>query len=131
VTRSILYRIQKTVTWEAAHQLMGLPKDHQCSNMHGHSYRAEITLSSNEVDEVGFVIDFGVISKIVKETYDHKVLNDVMPDNPTAEHLAEHLAELILTYLFKIHADKAVKLESVRVYETATSWAEVVIVEAP
>lgn len=131
MNRKLKYRIEKTVKWEASHRLVGLPADHQCSRLHGHSYSAKITLSSYEVDDVGFVIDFGILGKMVKDVFDHRHLNEVMPVNPTAENIAAYMVEIILSVLFKMQVEKYVRLESVRVYETETSWAEVVVEETP
>ena len=129
MSRRIKYTIQKTVSWESSHQLMGLPADHQCSRLHGHSYRADIELSGYELDGVGFLIDFGILGTMVRETLDHKHLNDVIPTNPTAENIAKWLVEVVMGILFKLQADTSVQLRRVRVYETATSWAEALVEE--
>ena len=39
-----------------------LPDDHQCARLHGHNYIVKIELNSLELDEVGFVTDYGDLS---------------------------------------------------------------------
>jgi 6-pyruvoyltetrahydropterin/6-carboxytetrahydropterin synthase len=46
-------------SFEASHQLTGLPEGHTCMRMHGHSYRVELIVRSPVVDEHGFVMDYG------------------------------------------------------------------------
>lgn len=41
-----------------------------------------------ELDRNGMVTDFSVIKEKVKSVLDHKVINDVLPCNPTAENIA-------------------------------------------
>ncbi|NPE28555.1 6-carboxytetrahydropterin synthase QueD [Methanococcoides sp. SA1] len=69
-----------------------LPEHETCGIVHGHTYKIEIVLEG-EKQENGMVMDFYIIKKIVKEilkTYDHKLLNDVLPF-PSAENMCEHM----------------------------------------
>jgi 6-pyruvoyltetrahydropterin/6-carboxytetrahydropterin synthase len=93
--------------------------------MHGHSYEAEIVLTSESLDDTGFVLDYGVLGAI-RNKLDHQHLNDIMPGNPTAERLAVFIATLVNDALFKMGYDtEGVRVESVLVKETASSWAMV------
>lgn len=121
----LTYTITKELRWEAAHVLHGLPEGHQCGRLHGHSYRASVTLVASSLDENGFVLDFGIIKEVVKDRYDHQTLNDRMQGNPTAERIAEDLFKLINEVLFKLEYDKEVKVLSVTVWETETCCATV------
>lgn len=123
----IQYRIQKEVRFEAAHVLEGLGPRHPCSKMHGHSYRAIITLTAFNLDEVGMVIDFDILEAIRKKL-DHTVLNEVLPFNPTAENIARWAYETINQVILQLDAQEDVKVEKVRIHETDTSWAEAVVV---
>ncbi len=89
----------------------------KCRFLHGHNYRIHFHLSADSLDEVGRVLDFGVIkSKLcqwLEEEYDHKFLiwsEDpdryklgrnfadslvIVPFNPTAENIARHLVEVV------------------------------------
>lgn len=114
------YRIWKSFSFSAAHQLTGLPPDHQCARMHGHNYAVEVELGSEDLNGIGFVRDFGELGsfkKWIDAFLDHRVLNDVIPEmNPTAENLAKYLYERVGVEFPEVCA--------VRVQETPTSIAE-------
>lgn len=121
---SFKYRIGKTIKWEAAHQLKGLPDDHPCSRLHGHSYEAEIVLWAELLDEVGFVLDYNVL-KAVREMLDHQNLNEILDANPTAENIAVFIFAAVSDILREMEASEEVFIESVKVRETQSTWAEV------
>jgi 6-pyruvoyltetrahydropterin/6-carboxytetrahydropterin synthase len=82
-------RVTRTFAFEAAHQLPWHPG--RCRDLHGHSYRLEVTVEGPLGDN-GIVMDFsevkGVVEREVINRYDHRYLNDVL-DNPTAELIAD------------------------------------------
>lgn len=87
------WKICKKFSFDAAHKLNGLPPGHKCGNLHGHTYTVEVEFSSEDLDEYGFVVDFGdlaPIKQLIDGAFDHRCLNDVVPEgyNPTAENLA-------------------------------------------
>ncbi len=89
-----MFTIKKEFSFSASHQLEGLPPDHPCSRLHGHNYKIIVQLSSETLDETGFVKDYrelGIIKTFIDSELDHRHLNDVFPVNPTAENLAKHL----------------------------------------
>ncbi|MFG2913129.1 6-pyruvoyl tetrahydropterin synthase family protein [Kitasatospora sp. NPDC048298] len=123
------HRIGKAFRFEAAHFLPGLPEGHQCSRMHGHSYEVVFVLTADRLVTPGFVTDFGDLArvkKLIDSTLDHRTLNDVLPVAPTSENLAGWLADW-----FVAHVEPSLpgRLVSVRVSETASSWAEFVLEE--
>jgi 6-pyruvoyltetrahydropterin/6-carboxytetrahydropterin synthase len=87
----------------------------KCSNLHGHNYRIHFHCEAKNLDEIGRVIDFGVIKLClcgwIEDNWDHKLLlwgNDPLamplaelsPEsvsltsfNPTAENMAKFLCE--------------------------------------
>lgn len=80
--------------FEAAHWLPRVPKGHKCAQMHGHSYRFAVHVRG-EVDEMGWVMDFAEMRKIVDpvvEELDHRCLNEIAGlENPTAERITKWL----------------------------------------
>jgi 6-pyruvoyltetrahydropterin/6-carboxytetrahydropterin synthase len=115
--------IAKTFTFQAAHLLPN--HDGKCAQLHGHSYRVDVHARgpingpTGKPDE-GMVLDFARIAaawRLVEPHLDHRFLNDVLDFPTTAENLASYL-------LTRLH-DAQPAVCSVRVWETATSWAEV------
>lgn len=131
--------IGKTFTFEAAHRLPD--HDGHCRRLHGHSYRVEVTLDGPVHDD-GMVLDFGKLSKIWKEDLDplldHRTL--LWIGDPLVEALHPLLGDALIRFAFVPSAENLatfiknqltvclnvddVKVARVRVYETATSWAE-------
>jgi 6-pyruvoyltetrahydropterin/6-carboxytetrahydropterin synthase len=119
-----VYRIGKTFTVEAAHQLGGLPEGHRCGRLHGHGYTVEVTLASMLLTGPGFVVDFAELDGLKQHLdsgFDHRFLNDAVEVEPTAENLARVLFDWCAAHL---GLPDGAFVEAVRVRETATSWAE-------
>jgi 6-pyruvoyltetrahydropterin/6-carboxytetrahydropterin synthase len=79
-------------TFEAAHRLPNVPSDHKCSRLHGHSFRARVSVAGPVDSRAGWVIDFAAIKDACKPVIaqlDHYYLNEIAGlDNPTSERLA-------------------------------------------
>ncbi len=136
-------RLTKEFRYEGAHALMGY--DGKCRHIHGHSYILYVTVKGSPSSDIaspkcGMLLDFTELKKIVNETivfkFDHaltiregaplidelKAQYDniiVLPFQPTCENLVIHFAELLSQRL-----PKEVKLFSLKLYETATSYVE-------
>jgi 6-pyruvoyltetrahydropterin/6-carboxytetrahydropterin synthase len=139
-------RITKQFSFETGHALYGY--DGKCKNVHGHSYRLDVTVIGTPIAEntnvkFGMVIDFTDLKKIVKEeivdVFDHatvfnkntphvelaKELSDrdhnvlLVDYQPTSEMMVIDFAEKI-----KLRLPKKIKLHSLKLQETATSFAE-------
>lgn len=93
------WRIEKTYSFEASHQLVGLPEGHKCGRDHGHSYKLTVAIASNELQPEGWVKDFGELAPLkhhIDENFDHRNLNEVLaklvpsltPSGSTSENLA-------------------------------------------
>ena len=113
------YTIRKRFTFAAAHHLEHLPPGHKCGRLHGHNYTVWLELTASTLDPAGFVRDFGDLTefKAAVEALDHRDLNDLVEDNPTAENLARHLFDLAAGAYGPLAAAVAVE-------ETGTCWAE-------
>ena len=84
-------KIFKEFTFEAAHKLPLVPKEHKCFNLHGHSFKVKITIDG-PINEMGWVMDFSELKKICSpyiEQLDHSYLNEIEGlENPTSENIA-------------------------------------------
>ena len=119
--------ICKTFSFEAAHFL----PNHlgKCKNLHGHSYILEVEVrgvpKKGKSAEKGMIIDFGRLKQIVNETIidklDHTMLNENFI-NPTAEIMVFKMGTMIRNTL--VAKNTGVCLQRVRLYETATAYAE-------
>ena len=113
------YQITKQFSFSASHWIGGLPEGHQCARLHGHNYRVEIVIRGHELDDHGFILDYGeldVIGEWIKQELDHRHLNDVMgTDRTTAENLARMIYDKWSGDFPEIYA--------VRVSETDKTWA--------
>lgn len=119
-----MYRIRKSFTFDAAHYLPGLPDDHPCSRLHGHTYTVTVEVEAAELVGPGFVVDFGELAPLrqyLDSSFDHQCLNDVVDFPPTSELLARHIGQWFLDHL---QPDIPGRLTWVRVAESPTSSGE-------
>ena len=116
-------KICKVYRFEAAHQLAGWPPEHQCSKLHGHTYRVEVELEgAPRMDGTtpGAIIDFGRISEIwndqVHRMVDHTNLNE-------STGLRWTTAEALSVWIHG-RMSRFLRVSRVRVWETETGYAE-------
>lgn len=139
-------RVTKSFNFETAHALYGY--DGKCKNIHGHSYKLFVTVKGTPIQDsgnpkFGMVIDFGDIKRIVNsevvEKFDHAILLNVHSPHktlgeklvadghkviftdyqPSCENMLLEMVELIRPKL-----NNSVVLQSIRLHETETSYAE-------
>ena len=141
----MVIRLTKEFSFEAAHVLEGY--DGKCSQIHGHSYRLQVTVSGEPCRRAsdpkeGMTLDFGELKRIVNgeivDRLDHSLVvrrgtegdwrttlksvfaNIVETDyQPTCENMLSDFAVRLRDRL-----PQGVMLHSLRMYETATSYAE-------
>jgi 6-pyruvoyltetrahydropterin/6-carboxytetrahydropterin synthase len=140
-------RVCKQFTFDAAHMLSSHPG--QCANLHGHTYKVEVIVTSECIDVKytnGILVDFADVSKIIKEVigpFDHAFIYNSRADSdsleanlvrllaaadkrtattggpPTAENMALYFKHQINPRL-----PKGIVVGSVKVWETPTAYAE-------
>ncbi len=138
-------RLTKEFNFEMSHALWNY--DGLCKNIHGHSYKLFVTVIGEPLNDKlnpkhGMVMDFGDLKAIVKQEivdkYDHAIVfnreapvqqllsipqmferHDILDYQPTCENLVIDFARKI-----KKKLPDNVKLHSLKLYETATSYAE-------
>ena len=87
-----MYYITKKIEISAAHRL-NLSYESKCTSMHGHNWLVTVYCRSKELNADGMVTDFTDVKRRIEEKLDHKVLNDVLPFNPTAENIARWICD--------------------------------------
>ena len=139
-------RLTKEFTFESAHALEGY--DGKCRHIHGHSYRLYVTIIGEPIADpanpkYGMVMDFGELKALVGEEVVDKMDHAfVMRRSESADELSMTLSEgfgnvVLVDYqptCENMLADFAsriarrlptnVALHSLKMYETATSFAE-------
>jgi 6-pyruvoyltetrahydropterin/6-carboxytetrahydropterin synthase len=89
--------ITKEFRFDAAHCLPSLPAGHRYTRLHGHSFRATVTLSGATVPGFDWVEDFEAVDAVLavlREELDHQTLNDIPGlANPTLEVIARWIFE--------------------------------------
>lgn len=138
-------RVTKEFAFEAAHALWNY--DGKCKNIHGHSYRLFITVAGEPIADdnnpkLGMVIDFGDLKRIVNKhiisVYDHAlILNEKAPVDELLKNSQMFERKVVVNYqptcenmvigFADILSDKLpdnVELYGIKLYETATSYAE-------
>lgn len=88
-------RIYKDFHFEAAHFLPGAAPGHPNARVHGHSFRARVTVEGRPDALTGYIVhfdDLGAAIADARDALDHRLLNDVdgLPA-PTLERIAEWL----------------------------------------
>jgi len=115
-----MYIISKEFHFSASHILNGLKDNHPCKRLHGHNYVVTFYFKSEQLNEVGFVIDYrdlDPIKKYLDDVLDHRHLNDIIPDiNPTAENIAKQLYDTFhsqFPLLFKVEVSETPKTKAI------------------
>ncbi|MCX8253762.1 6-carboxy-5,6,7,8-tetrahydropterin synthase [Beijerinckiaceae bacterium RH AL1] len=87
-----MFEISKQFRFEAAHTLDRSIETDASRRIHGHSYRAEVTLRGEPDAQTGMIMDLGLLSRALEEArdgLDHRFLDDVEDLGPaTMENLA-------------------------------------------
>ena len=141
-----MIRLTKEFSFESAHALWGY--DGKCREIHGHSYRLFVTIKGEPISDeqnpkLGMVMDFGELKSIVaQEITDRLDHSFVMRRTEQAEALAEAMGSqftnvvlvdyqptcenMLIDFAARLKAalPKGITLHSLRLHETATSYAE-------
>lgn len=139
-------RLTKQFFFETGHALYGY--DGKCRNVHGHSYQLDVTVIGEPIEQEGhvkrgMVIDFGDLKTIVKDqivdVFDHAtVFNKNTPHLELAKELEQRGHKILLVAYqptsemmlldfaerIKKHLPEKIKLHSLKLRETGTSYAE-------
>src|SRR5574344_1375945 len=138
-------RVTKKFSFEMAHAFMNY--DGLCKNIHGHSYRMNVTIQGTPIEydespKKGMVMDFGDLKKITNQVIVNKLDHTLVLNNRHSPQLIEQLRQnfdniLLVPYqptTENLLADFAqrlqkelpanVKLFSIRLSETYNSFAE-------
>jgi len=141
--------IRKLFKFENAHIVRGCSTQRCSKNLHGHSYRVEVLLESNYLDNGQMVYDFGLMKRAIKElidSFDHGITlwsdDDPayistmkehsqrwveLPVSPSAEQFSRVIflmVERVLECTGMQNGERDVSLNSIIVHETQTGYAQ-------
>ena len=87
-----MWEVTKSFRFEAAHSLPGTTLGAASEEIHGHSFRAEVTVRGTPDPATGMVLDLGLLQRAIAEVQqmlDHKLLNKIADlGPPTLENLS-------------------------------------------
>ena len=141
--------IRKLFKFENAHIVRDCSTRRCSENIHGHSYKIEVLLESNYLDNGQMVYDFGLTKLYIKElidSFDHAItlwsgddpeyINTMkkyshrwveLPVSPSAEQFSRVIylmVERVLECTKMQNGERDVKLHSIIVHETETGYAQ-------
>jgi 6-pyruvoyltetrahydropterin/6-carboxytetrahydropterin synthase len=96
--------------------------------VHGHNYRVQIKLTGPQLDNIGLLVDFTELKRVLRgviAALDHQFLNDLEPFktvNPSAENLAKYFYDETQRQLTSLPAGASIT--EVTVWETDTASAQ-------
>jgi 6-pyruvoyltetrahydropterin/6-carboxytetrahydropterin synthase len=94
-----MWELTKSFRFEAAHSLSGTTLGEASDEIHGHSFRAEVTIRGTPDPATGMVLDLGLLERRmveVQKMLDHKLLNKIDALGvPTLENLTRFIWERV------------------------------------
>jgi 6-pyruvoyltetrahydropterin/6-carboxytetrahydropterin synthase len=120
-----MFQVSVEDTFSSGHALRGYKG--KCENVHGHNYRVQITVEGPQLDNIGLLVDFTQLKKVMRgiiARLDHQFINDLEPFttvNPSAENLAKYFYENISSELKNLPS--GAKIKDVVIWETDTAHA--------
>lgn len=103
----------------SAHFIKG--HEGKCRNLHGHTWKIEVTVINDRLNDLGMVADFAALKKQLQEVLgpiDHVCLNELpffKERSPTTENIAEYI------YVHFKEMIKPLDIGQVRAWESDTS----------
>lgn len=144
-----MIRITKEITFDCAHMLSNY--DGKCNNLHGHTYKLQVTLEGEVDNKSGMLLDFNKVKEVLNtaiiQHFDHAIIfsdaglqeqaekelllwackfNKKYLELPEGKSTCENMAPIIKAYILVYL--KNIGITNLQVYvklwETPTSFAE-------
>lgn len=129
-----MFRVSREIKFCYGHRLLDYAG--KCRYLHGHNGRAIITIESESLDQLGMVMDFTEIKRVVStwidENLDHRmILHRDDPILPTLRKMSEPVyvvdvnptAENIAKIIFDFTQNHGFPVTEVRLWETDSCFA--------
>ena len=102
-----MYEVRKRIEISAAHRLI-LDYESKCTNLHGHNWIIDVFLRSETLNKNGMIMDFIEIKRKIQDKFDHKVINDEVDFNPTAENIAKYICDVLAPYCYRVDVQESI-----------------------
>ena len=102
-----MYEVRKRIEISAAHRLI-LDYESKCTNLHGHNWIIVVFLRSETLNKNGMIMDFTEIKRKIQDKFDHKVINDEVDFNPTAENIAKYICDVLAPYCYRVDVQESI-----------------------
>ena len=118
-----MYHLTIQTNFAAAHNLLNYQGD--CENLHGHNWKVEVTVNTENLDTAGLGIDFKILKKktnTIMDRLDHKYLNDLdmfKGISPSSEHISRYIFDALTEELSGLD----VVVERITVWESDNACA--------
>ncbi len=104
-----MFELSKQFRFDAAHTLERSIQTESSRRIHGHSYRAEVTVRGRPDPETGMIVDLGLLEASMEDArnvLDHRFLDEINDLGPaTMENLSRWIWDRlkpVVTNLFKV-----------------------------
>lgn len=98
-----MFEITRQFFFDAAHYMPHMQEGHAYRQVHGHSFRVQVTLRGNPSPGTGWVMDFAVLDALLEEVrgeLDHRLLNEIGGlSTPTLENICLWLRQRLAGHL--------------------------------
>ena len=121
-----MYEVMIKTEFASAHNLRNYKG--ACEALHGHNWKVDITVETDQLDEIGLALDFNLLkekaNRIINEL-DHIYINEhpaFKEINPSSENIAKYIYDKL-----KADLDSGVRMQKVTIWETddaAASYRE-------
>jgi len=101
-----MFQVKKRIKISSAHKLK-LSYPSKCTNLHGHNWIVDVYLQSQKLNANGMIMDFDHMASSLKDKLDHKILNDIIDFNPTAENLAKFICDFFAPHCYRVDIEES------------------------
>jgi 6-pyruvoyltetrahydropterin/6-carboxytetrahydropterin synthase len=111
-----MFELSKQFRFDAAHTLQRSIDTESSSRIHGHSYRAEVTIRGMPDQETGMLMDLGLLERALEETrtsLDHHFLDEIADLGPAT-------LENLCTWIWKRLEPAVPKLARIAIYRDSS-----------
>jgi len=116
-----MYEVTIKRSFSAAHSLKEIGG--KCEKLHGHNFTVEVSVSTEQLNREGLVVDFRVLKDWTDQTikeFDHKYLNEISifhGSNPSSENIASY----IFAQIARKAAPTGLRVSRVTVWESESA----------